>query len=317
MLWSGQMRTRENVVEWLLGGDPAIRWQALRDLAGAPPEVVAGERARVAREGWGAAILALQQPNGQFGRGDDPGWMQTVRALTLLKDVGADPADPLVQTAIERVRPLRFAWHDNRSFFEGETEACLNGRILGVGGYFGVRVEALVERLVTDQLSDGGWNCDAPPSVHASIHSTICVLEGLLACERSGRYGATVRSTRLKGEAYLLERRLMRGLHSGQVIDGRILRVGFPPGWEYDVLRALDYFRAAGHRPDPRMAEAIDTVRARAHQNGLWPLNRIGADPGPFAPETTIGGPSRWNTLRALRVLDWYEGRPAGALEVA
>lgn len=301
-------RTHEAIIRWLLAGDPAIRWQTLRDLAGAPPEQVAAERARVAREGWGAAILALQQPNGQFGPGDDPGWMQTIRALTLLKDLGADPADPAVRTAVERVRPLTFVWHDNRPFFEGESEACLNGRILGIGAYFGVPSERLVRQLVSEQLPDGGWNCDAPQSRRASIHSTICVLEGLLAYEQAT--GAPeAAAARRSGEAYLLARGLMRGLRSGEVIDRRILRFGFPPGWEYDVLRALDYFRAAGAAPETRMAEAVEVVRTRAHQNGLWPLNRLGADPGPFLPETRVGGPSRWNTLRALRVLDWYEGR--------
>ncbi len=308
------MRTRESLVTWLLKGDPAVRWQALRDLAGAPAEEVKAERGRVAHEGWGAAILGLQQPNGQFGTSDDRGWMQTIRALTLLKDLGADPADPVVQDAIDRVKRLRFVWHDNRAFFDGETEACLNGRILAIGGYFGVTAEALLERLLGDQLDDGGWNCDAPPSVRSSFHSTICVLEGLLAWERAHPTSSAASDARRRGEAYLLERRLMRGRRSGEIIDRRILRFGFPPGWEYDVLRALDYFRSAGARPDPRMADAVEVVRERAHRNGLWPLNRVGADPGPFVPETKVGGPSRWNTLRALRVLDWYEGDVPGKL---
>ncbi len=303
------MLPRDDIIAWLLAGDPAIRWQALRDLAGAPADAVAAERRRVAREGWGAAILALQQPNGQFGAGDDPGWMQTIRALTLLRELGADPTDPAVAGTIARVKPLRFVWHDNRSFFEGETEACLNGRILGIGGFFGVPVETLQQRLLDGQLEDGGWNCDAPPAVRSSIHSTICVLEGLDALGRAGRAGPDAEAARFRGEAYLLERGLMRGRASGAVIDTRILRFGFPPGWEYDVLRALDYFRAAGGMPDPRMAEAVGIVRARAGDDGRWPLDRLGADPGPFLPEPDVGAPSRWNTLRALRVLDWFEGR--------
>lgn len=301
------MRRQEPILDWLLRGDPAIRWQALDEMTDSSPEAISAERARVARQGWGAAILALQQPNGQFGAGDDPGWMQTIRALTLLKELGADPADPGVRTAIERVKPLRFVWHDNRLFFEGETEACLNGRILGIGGYFGVPVEALIERVLADQLSDGGWNCDAPPSTHSSIHSTICVLEGLLACERAGLAGAEVHDARLRGDAYLLERGLMRGLRSGEVIDQRTLSFGFPSGWEYDVLRALDYFRAAGGGPDSCMAEAIAIVRSRAQPDERWLLDRIGADPGPFVPEPEVGAPSRWITLKARRVLDWYD----------
>jgi hypothetical protein len=298
------------VVRWLLAGDPAVRWQTLRDLADAPARDVATERARVAKEGWGAAILALQLPNGQFGPGEDLGWMQTIRTLVLLKDFGADPDDPAVRRAIERVSRLRFAWHDDRPFFEGETEACLNGRILGIGAWFGVPSGRLLEQLVAGQLADGGWNCDAPPSVRSSIHSTLCVLEGLLAYEQATGDDAG-RPARLRGEAYLLERGLMRGLRSGEVIDQRILRFGFPPGWEYDVLRALDYFRTAGHGPDQRMAEAVGVVRARAQQDGLWPLDRIGADPGPYIPEPDVGAPSRWNTLRALRVLGRYGAQAA------
>lgn len=305
------MRSRDSILAWLMKGDPAVRWQALRDLAGAPAATVAAERARVAAEGWGAAILALQQPNGQFGTADDPGWMQTIRALMLLKDLGPDPDDSRVRRAIERVRPLRFVWHDNRPFFEGETEACINGRILAIGAAFGVPSPRLAAQLVAEQLEDGGWNCEAPPSTRASIHSTLCVLEGLLAYERAVDDSAAVRAARLRGEAYLLERGLMRGLRSGEIIDRRITRFGFPPGWEYDVLRALDHFRASGAAPDKRMDEAVAVVRQRAHQNGLWPLNRHGADPGPFLPEPQVGGASRWNTLRAMRVLEWWERRAA------
>lgn len=311
------MARRETIIAWLLEGDPAIRWQAMAGLMAATPGEIAAERARVAFEGWGAAILELQQPDGRFGAGDDPGWMQTMRALALLKDLGALPDAEPVRAAIERVRPLRFIWHDNRAFFEGETEACINGRILAVGAYFGEPSQRLLEQLVAEQLEDGGWNCEAPPSTRASIHSTICVLEGLAAYERHVGVVAAARGARLRGEEYLLRRRLMRGLRSGEVIDRRILRFGFPPGWEYDVLRTLDYFRAAGATPDPRMAEAIGVVRERAHQNGRWPLNRLGADPGPFLPETGTGGPSRWNTLRALRVLDWFERLPAAGLAAA
>lgn len=307
------MRGRGSIVRWLLDGDPAVRWQTMRDLTGAPAAEVVAERARVATEGWGAAALALQQPNGQFGTAPDPGWMQTIRTLTLLKDLGVVPDAPPVVAAIERVKPLRFAWHDDRPFFDGETEACLNGRILGLGAYFGVTSTSLVERLLAGQLDDGGWNCDAPPSTRSSFNSTICVLEGLLAHERTVTNAVEVRAARLRGEAYLLERQLMNGMRSGGVANRRFLRFGFPPGWEYDVLRGLDYFRATGMEPDRRMAEAVDVVRKRAHQNGLWPLNRIGKDAGAFIPETRVGSPSRWITLRALRVIDWFEGALAPA----
>jgi hypothetical protein len=301
-------RRRENIVKWLLQGDPAIRWQVLRDLTDAPANEVAATRARVATNGWGAELLARQQPNGQWGGGVDMGWMITIRTLTLLKDMGADPWSAPVRSAIERVKPLRFIYHDNRRFFEGESEPCLNGRILGLGAYFDAPNERLLERLCGEQLADGGWNCDAPPSTSSSFHTTICVLEGLLAYEQAKGPTPDVQAARARAEAYLLERRLLRGLRSGEIIDRRFTRFGFHPNWEYDVLRGLDYFRGAGARPDERMAEAIDIVEQRAHQNGLWPLNRLGPGPIGFVTESETGAPSRWNTLRALRVLNWYAG---------
>lgn len=304
------MQQRDPVLEWLLAGDPAIRWQTLRDLVDAPAMDIAAERAKVARSGWGAELLALQGPDGAWRdeAGGDNGWMVTIRTLTLLKDMGPDPAAAPVRRAIDRVKPLRFAWHDNRLFFEGESEPCLNGRILGLGAYFGEPNEALLERLLGEQLPDGGWNCDAPPSTRSSFHTTICVLEGLLAYEQISGPAPRIAAARSRAHGYLLERRLLRGLRSGEIIDRRFTRFGFHPNWEYDVLRALDYFRGAGVPRDPRMAEALEIVHARAHRNGRWPLNRLGPGSTGYVTESKVGGASRWNTLRALRVLKWFEG---------
>lgn len=304
-------RRRESIVRWLLQGDPAIRWQALRDLTDAPAEDVAAARVRVAKEGWGAELLASQLPNGSWADKDE-GWMIAIRTLTLLKDMGADPWSAPVRRAIARVKPLRFAWHDNRLFFEGESEPCLNGRILGLGAYFDEPDLRLLARLLGEQLSDGGWNCEAPPSSVSSFDTTICVVEGLLAYEAARGPDPSVSAARERAHEYFLERRMMRGLRSGEIIDRRFTRFGFHPNWEYDVLRGLDYFRAAGVAPDPRMAEAIGIVHERAHQNGLWPLNRLGRGPIGYVTEARVGAASRWNTLRALRVLDWYDGDHEG-----
>ena len=299
-------------LKWLLDADPSIRWQVMRDLTGAAPEAIAAERSRVATEGWGAHLLAEQAPAGDWGGGAQ--WdLIALWSLVVLKDLGVDPASSQARTMIDRVdKGLVFAPLNNRPFLEGETEPCINGRILGVGAYFKEPNDALAQQLLDEQLDDGGWNCEAPKSRRSSFHTTICVLEGLLAYERAGRATAAVTAARARAEEYLLERRLLRSLRTGDVIDKRWLRFSFPMFWHYDVLRALDYFREAGGEPDGRMAEAIEVVVRRRHQNGRWPLNLLHPERIPLEMETSVAGASRWNTLRALRVLRWY-GKPAGA----
>ena len=296
------------VMKWLLDGDPAIRWQVMRDLLGAPPEQVAEERARVAVQGWGAQLLASQAEEGQWGARDDDGWMTTVYALVMLGNLGADPASEPVKQTIGRVAE-GVTWYqlDGRPFFEGETEPCINGGILAAGARLGVSSERLVERLLSEQLEDGGWNCDAPASRRSSFHSTICVVEGLLAYEQARGGEATVAEARARAQEYLLERQLLRSLRTGELLDRKWTRFSFPPSWRYDVLRGLDYLRAAGVNPDDRAAEAITVVRQRRHQNGRWPMNLVHSSPLHFPLEPGVGRASRWNTLRALRVLKWAE----------
>ncbi len=301
------MASRRAILKWLLDSDPAIRWQVMRDLTDEPGEAVAAERARVASEGYGARLLGLQAQGGQWGADDDEGWMTTVSALALLKDLGADPEGETVRRAIGLVRDRITWWQlDGRPYFDGETEACINGRILAAGAYFGEASDRLADRLLDEQLQDGGWNCEAPRSKRSSFHSTICVLEGLLEYEKAKGAAAAVTHARARAQDYLLERRMFRSLTSGEVVDRRWMRFSLPITWHYDVLRGLDYFRSAGVEPDERMAEAVDVVEQRRHQNGRWPLNGIHADRVPFDMEPGVGRASRWNTLRALRVLDWY-----------
>ena len=294
-------------IAWLLEGDPAIRWQVMRDLTGDPDEAVGAERARVASEGWGAGLLALQLPSGPWGSDTDEGWMTTVDALRLLRELGADPSSEPVRRAIDRIRDhLTWFQLDGRPFFEGETEPCINGAILAATSYFGVASDRLLDRLLGEQLEDGGWNCNAPPSRRSSFHTTICVLEGLLEYEKARGASVAVSQARARGQEYLLERRMFRSLRSGEVIDSSWTRFSFPTTWHYDVLRGLDYLRSAGVEPDERVAEAIGLVEKRRHQNGRWPMNRLHPDRIGFAVEPGVGQASRWNTLRSLRVLRWY-----------
>ena len=301
-------------LKWLLDSDPAIRWQVMRDLTEQSPDAVAAERARVATEGWGAKLLALQSRAGNWGGPKDRGGLLiTLSTLVVLMDFGLNPACKQARKMIDRVERLVFKWHDNRPFFQGETEPCINGRILALGAYFNKPNNALARRLLSEQLEDGGWNCEAvepsakrPLSRRSSFHTTICVLEGLLAYERAGRKSVAITKARKKAEKYLLDRRLFRSLRTGEVIDDRWLLFSFPTFWHYDILRGLDYLREAGLKPDSRVDEAIGIVIKRRHQNGRWPLNLLHRERIPLEMETDVGRASRWNTLRALRVLRWH-----------
>lgn len=297
------------LVKWLLESDPAIRWQALHDLTDEPGEAVAAERARIATEGWGAHILAQQADDGRWGGAadDEPPYVYTTNALVLLKKLGLEPTCPGAQQAIERVRDGITWWQlDGRPYFAGETEPCINGRILEVGAYFGQADDRLVDRLLREQLPDGGWNCDAPESRRSSFHTTICVLEGLLEFEQAKGAHTDVTDARHRAHEYLLDRRMFRSRSTGHVIDQKWTRFSFPVAWHYDVLRGLDYLRSAGVKPDERVAEAIAIVAKRQHQNGRWPAGRPRPGHDLNFVENSRGTASRWNTLRALRVLKWY-----------
>jgi hypothetical protein len=307
-----------DVTAWLLDSDPAVRWQVLRDLTAAPASEVARERARVTHEGWGARLLALRDPDGQWAggacfpgdfRGDFSSgqpWTSTLPVLTLLREFGIDPAAEQVRETVALVRDNCTWEHAGQRFFDGEVEPCINGRTLAVGAYFGVPVDGIVARLLAEQLGDGGWNCEAENgSVRSSFHTTLNVLEGLLEFEGVTGGSSQVAAARQRGEQYLLERQLFRRRSTGEVVEQRWLQFSFPTQWKYDVLRALDYFRAADVR-DPRLDEAIALVRSKRRADGTWALENTHPGATHFALEAGDGEPSRWNTLRALRVLGWH-----------
>ena len=243
------------VIDWLLDADPAIRWQVMRDLTHEPADVIAAERSRVATEGWGARLLALQAPDGQWGgRPWSHDWTDTFHVLELLRRFGLDPESEGARRAVGLVREhitwrdpeFETPWADNR-FFEGEVEPCINGNVVSTGSYFGVDMAPLVERLLGEQLPDGGWNCEVENGATvSSFGTTINVLEGLLEHERATGGSARVGEARRRGEAYLLERRLFRRKSTGEVIDPSWLQFSFPHWYHYDVLRGLDYLRDAG-----------------------------------------------------------------------
>lgn len=307
------------VVPWLLESDPSIRWQVMRDLTRESAPVVARERARVGQEGWGLQLLDRQRPDGKWGDGSvAPLWQSTLCTLVLLREFGLDPASAPARRAIDLVRDhvTWGPWHGDSPFFEGEVEPCINGRVLGLGAYFGLTSDRLLDRLLNEQLADGGWNCDAKGegrgSARSSFNSTICVLEGLLEHEKAHGPTVAVTDARARAQEYLLERRLFRRLSTGEVIKDRKgshdwTQFAFPTTWHYDVLRGLDYLRAAGVQPDHRLAESMDLLIGKMDRDGRWPLHSH-HNPVDLDMEGGTSNPSRWNTLRALRVLDWRTG---------
>jgi hypothetical protein len=304
------------VIDWLLDSDPSIRWQVMRDLTHEPADVIAAERSRVATEGWGARLLALQAPDGLWaGRPWSLDWTDTFHVLELLRRFGLDPESEQAQRAVGLVRehvvwrggaPVETPWADNR-FFEGEVEPCINGNVVSTGSYFGVDLAPLVDRLLAEQLPDGGWNCEVENGATvSSFGTTINVLEGLLEHERATGGSAEVAKARRRGEEYMLERRLFRRKSTGEVIAPSWLQFSFPTWYFYDILRGLDYLRDAGVKPDDRMTEAIGVVEGNRNPDGRSPLQNVHEGEAHFQMEDGEGKPSRWNTLRALRVLDWF-----------
>jgi len=314
-------KTERTVIEWLLDSDPSIRWHVMRDLLGSPAEDVAAERARVATEGAGARLLSLQTADGRWGGAAwNRGWNSTMHVLMLLRDLGLDPASGEARRAIGLVRD-RVTWEgcgprecEANAFFDGEIEPCINGQVAAAGAYFGQDVRSLVARLLAEQLPDGGWNCEAANgSTRSSFNTTICVLEALLTYERSVGGSQKIIESRLRGQEYLLDRHLFRRRSTGEVIerdrksgcDWR--RFAFPAWWHYDVLRGLDYLRSAGVPYEERMAEAIELVESKRDGGGLWPLETRYPGVMPVELDEGEGQPSRWITLRALRVLQWFQ----------
>jgi len=317
------------VLYWLLDADPAIRWQTLRDLCDAPADVVAAERGRVVGEGWGARLLALQGEDGLWeggalfpARDGQPlpwdrslgqPWTATAPSLVQLMEFGVDPEDERIRRAVELVRD-NCRWENaGQPFFEGETEPCINGMVVALGAYFGQDVGGVVDRLVGEQLEDGGWNCEVENgSVRGSFNTTIRVLEGLLAHEQATGGSADAKAARRRGEEYLLERRLVRRISTGDVVDPAFLQFSYPTRWHYDVLRSLEYLRSTGERPDPRAGEAIELVRSKQQPDGTWLLENTHTGAVHFTMDVGDGRPSHWNTLRALRVLRWISDWTSG-----
>ncbi|KAJ3499672.1 hypothetical protein NLG97_g149 [Lecanicillium saksenae] len=314
------------VTAWLLASDPSIRWQVLRDLLDKPESDWEGEREKIETEGWGKQLFSCQDEDGQWAGGafapkdatmqefkeDRQPFTGTAFVLTELRDMGLEPESAGMKKTVDLTRVSCIWEHDKEKFWDGEVEECINGRLVADGCYFGIDMTHVVDRLLETQLEDGGWNCERENgSKRSSFDSTISVLEGLLEYEKLKGGSARSKEARKKGEEYLLTRNLFRRQSTGEVVKERYLQFKFPPRADYDILRAMDYFRmAAGFDKigaDPRLKEATERIRSRQNSQGQWVLDRDDRGRRWLDVNDGIGQPSRWITLRALRVLKWWD----------
>lgn len=306
----------DDVCSWLLEGDPAVRWQVMRDLLGCSDEEVAAERARVATEGWGAELLAVQDSDGTWaGALYSPKWTSTTYTLLLLQRLGLESGHR------QALVGCRLLW-DSAKWFDGglnlaktirQPETCITAMLVFLAAAFGHdddRVDSVVEWLLVQQLDDGGWNCETirSGSVHGSFHTTISVLEALDAYRRA-QGEVAVDGALVGGRDFFLAHRLYRSHRTGDIVDPVFARFPFPPQWHFDVMRGLEHLIATDATRDPRLGDAIDEILRTRRRDGRWPT--FARYPGRewFRMETR--GPSRWSTLRALRAVRWWHAASA------
>jgi hypothetical protein len=318
-------------MSWLLAGDPALQWQVERDLLDAPPDAWLATRARTASEGFAAKLLSLQDSDGQWAGGayfpsraepralvredDEDGqpFIATTWSLNALREWGVEPA-VLGDTAAQLEVGSRWEY-DDLPYWGGEVDCCINAYTLANGAWLGVDVSALADWFIQHQLDDGGWNCEwVEGSIKSSFDSTLNSLIGLLDYEIMNGRDASITEARHRGEEYLLQRRLMFGLTSGEPLGAWVTQFSYPFRWHYSSLRALNYFRDAGlfdERPaDARLADAAESVRASANAHGRWCNQRRDKGSVWFDVDAAVGEESRWLTFYALRALRWWSARP-------
>lgn len=321
------MAPDRDVLDWMLDSDPALRWQVQRDLAGAPEEVWSRTRDRVATEGFGVRILALQDPDGQWAGGayfpadfDFRGpeategagqpWTSTTWALNALREWGLDAR---VLDGTDELLAANSRWeYDNLPYWGGEVDCCINGYTVANGAWLGAAVGGLAQWFLDHRMPDGGWNCEwESGSTRSSFHSTLNSLKGLLYYEAATGGSDELRAARHAAEEYLLERRLLYRLSTGALVADWATRFVYPFRWFYSVLNAADYFRAAalhdGTSPDPRMAEAIEIIREARTAEGTWIQERRHPGRVWFEVDVPAGEPSKWLTFYGTRVLDWWD----------
>jgi hypothetical protein len=303
---------KPQVVDWLLEGDVSIQYQVHRDLlATEKPRL----QERIATEGWGAQFLSNRNKDGHWGqRFYQPKWISTHYTILDLKNLAISPRNEEIRQSISQVIQ-KLKGPDGGILpigTEKKCDICVNGMFLNYASYFGANGEylkSIVDFILTEHMVDGGFNCESNRKrvVHSSLHTTISVLEGILEYANNGyQYRLDeLLDAADKSRTFLFQHSLFRSHRTGEVIDKKMLMLSYPSRWRYDILRALDYFQSAGIDYDPRMQDALDILKKKQRKDYLWPVQAKHPGQTHFDMEKT-GGPSRWNTLRALRVLKHF-----------
>lgn len=301
---------------WLLEGDPSIRWQVMRDLTGQPSAKVEAEREKIAKEGWGKRLLDRQDSDGRWGGGMyGPKFISTTYTMLTLRLLGLPPNNPQAKQACKLFLDEGFYTDGGINFFSRavwkHSETCITGMILSLLAYFRYtdeRVHAIAAHLIGQQMKDGGWNCESyRGATHSSFHTTISVLEGLYEYECSfPESRKRINQVRAHGHEFLLKHRLYKSHRTGEVFDPKMTAMPFPPRWRYDFLRGLDYLQACNAKKDKRMQDAIELLMSKQKPDGRWVMN-TGMTGRKYFDMEKAGQPSRWNTLKAMRVLMWWE----------
>ena len=305
------------VIDWLMEGDPAIRWQVQRDLLDRAESTWKRERAKVATHGWGAELLQRQDPDGGWGNAVySPKWTSTHYTLLQLVRMGLPPSSRAGRRGVERLYDAA-RYQDGAVNFARTVphpDECVNGMVLLMASYFGMTgppTDGIAEWLTGQVMDDGGFNCELwRGATHGSFHTTISVLEGFeayLATDPPRSIARPAQKAVREGREFLLRHRLYQSHRTGEVADRAFIKLSFPPRWHYDILRGLEYFASTTMRPEPRCGDAIEILRRKRRPSGMWPLQNRHQGRLHFTMEQG-GQPSRWNTLRALRVLRWWAG---------
>jgi hypothetical protein len=305
----------DEVISWLLEGDPAVKWQVQKDLLGLPIGDWRSEQRKVALEGWGKKLLDHQQGNFLWGGGlYSPKWISTHYTLMLLRRLGLPPGNEQARAACKVLIKKGMYTDGGINFFASRehSETCVSGMVLNLWAYFEIpdrRINDLVSFLLDQQMADGGWNCESFNGArHSSLHTTLSVLEGLWEYEKMHLEKChDCTKARKKAHEFILQHKLFKSDKTGEVIKSQFKLISFPPRWFYDILRALDYFQDSFAERDDRMQDAIDVVMKK-EKSGRWPVQGWHAGRSYFELEKN-GAPSRMNTLRVLRVLKWWKGK--------